>query len=136
MYNKKIIEKLKAAEIITKPSHGWLYSINESVGNYGYIEIDSLDELDLFFDGIENIPCFLFDCDEEKWSGIDIDDAIDSELCEWFEDAAQQINHYDELKAFISEWNAKQTLRQYYINYGRILILDKTKFNELLKQYE
>lgn len=132
MINAKLIEKLKSAEIIEKPSHGWLYSDNEFIGNYGYFEINNLDEIDLVLDGVEDKPCFLFDCNEEKWSGIDIDEAIENELCDWFEDASEQISHYDELNAFINEWNAKQHVCQYYPNYNRIIVLDTVKFNELI----
>lgn len=132
MNSKELIKRLKSAEIIEKPSHGWLYSNNEFIGNCGYFEINNLKEIDLVLDGVEDRPSFLFDCDEEKWKGINIDDAIENELCDWFEDAAEQVTHYDELKAFISEWNAKQNVRQYYPNYNRIIVLDAVKFNEMI----
>lgn len=132
MLYKELIKRLKAAEIIDKPSHGWLYSNNELIGNCGYFEINNLDEINLVLGGIEDKPCFLFDCDEEKWGGIDIDDAIENELCDWFEDAAGQVSHYDELKEFISKWNAKQHVFQYFPNYGRVIVLDRVKFNQLV----
>lgn len=118
---------LKNAEILEKPTHDWVYTDNEMSGLDGYFV---LDDIDYYFE--KDLPFFVFDCDEHKWEGINVDDVLDNEFENWYDGAADQIVDYVELVKFIKQWNAKQQIREYQFNQERIIILDRERFDRFL----
>lgn len=120
---------LKNATIIEKPTHGWVYTNNEQYGHAGFFELDDIND---FFDENEK-PFFVFDCDVNKWAGIDIDDVLANELENWYDGAGDHIVDYDELVNFVKQWNKKQHLTEYLPNMEKIIILDRERFNRFFR---
>lgn len=81
------------------------------------------------------VPSFVFDCDEEEWKGLDLDQVIENELEEWFDDAADYLYGLDELKAAVKKFNAAQSLTQYHGN-DSVIVLDPVAFAEYIKVAE
>ncbi|MCD1124840.1 hypothetical protein LPW36_02115 [Jinshanibacter sp. LJY008] len=127
--NKK--DKLRNAERVTKPTTDFIYSEDFS-RNEGYMTVDELEE-EAAQDDVE-LPCYVYDCDSQNWGGIDIGDCLENEFQDWFEDAQDHITDYDGLYAFITEWNKKQTVTQYMVNYNRIYVIDEDRFNQLISE--
>ncbi|HBM2815692.1 TPA: hypothetical protein LU109_003604 [Enterobacter hormaechei subsp. xiangfangensis] len=132
----RLVEELARAERIEVPSTRYVY--HDDLPNEGYIDLDNYNQNGwTLLEIIEDItdqrpPCFVWDCDEESWSGIDIDSAIENALDDWYEDAADQLTHYKELCAYIQAWNSEQTLTQYRPN-KRIIVLDAERFDAMLR---
>lgn len=116
------------AAILEKPTHGWVYADEKITGFGGFFELDNIDD---FFYNREK-PFFVFDCDIHKWAGINVDNALDNEMDNFYEGADEQIVDYDELVNFVEQWNAKQHLIEYLCNLGRIIILDRERFDSFL----
>lgn len=98
-----------------------------------YFQLDDIDE---YFDETEK-PFFVFDCDKDRWPGIDINEAINDSLVDFYEDAGSQItkSDYIELKNFIDYWNKKQNVVQYVPNRDKIIILDNDRYDKFLKMF-
>ena len=127
---RELRERLKSARIIEKPTHDWVYSPGLDVDCDDYFQLDNIND---YFEETEK-PFFAFDCEEERWNGIDIDVAIDESLWDFYDDAAAQITQsdYNELKKFVDDWNKKQNVVQYIPNYTRIIVLDAVRFEKFL----
>ncbi|MCX8731195.1 hypothetical protein J3U66_12475 [Gilliamella sp. B2969] len=123
-------KKLKSAKIIEKPTHDWVYSPGLDIDCDEYFQLDDINE---HFHETEK-PFFVFDCDEERWPGIDIYEAINDSLLDFYDDAKSQITEsdYNELKNFIDNWNKKQNVVQYVPNHDKIIILDKDRYDKFL----
>lgn len=127
------IKKIINATIIEKPTHSIVYSRNESLGNDGFFDLDDIDD---YIDSDDDKPFFVFDCDEDKWKGINIQSVLEDAMEDFYEGARDQINDIEELEKFIDEWNAKQNVCQYYPNFNRIIVLDKQRFEDYITQYK
>lgn len=133
MRNRKLREWLKSAQKIEKPTHGWVHSPDAE--RRGIEDIFELVNIDEHFYEIEH-PFFVFDCDQERWDGIDVYDTIQNSLCNFYDDAESQITDYEELKNFLESWNKKQNVVQYVANYTRIIVLDSARFEKFLNGEE
>lgn len=129
MKNRGLREWLKSAQIIEKPTHGWVHSPDAT--RRGVEDIFELVNIDVYFDEIEK-PFFVFDCDQERWDGIEVYEIINSSLCNFYDGAESQITDYEELEKFIESWNKKQNVVQYIANYTRIIVLDAVRFEKFL----
>lgn len=128
MNSNELRQILKNAAILEKPTHGWVYTDNDTIGFDGFFDLDDIDD---FFYKTEK-PFFVFDCDVSHWDGINIDDALDNELENWYDGARDHIVDYDELVNFVKQWNSKQPLKEFLFNRSRIIILDRERFDSFL----
>lgn len=129
MKYKELREILKSAQIIEKPTYGWVFSPeDENCGFDGYFELDDIDE---YFHEKDK-PFYVFDCDKAIWSGIDVNEAIEHSLLDWHDGTFEQIIDYYELVDFIKEWNEKQNVVEYVPDRGKIIILDQERFDRFL----
>lgn len=131
--NRGLREWVKSAQIIEKPTHGWVHCPDAE--RRGIEDIFELVNIDEHCDETEK-PCFVFDCDQERWDGIDVYDTIQYSLCNFCYDAESQITDYEELKNFLESWNKKQNVVQYVANYTRIIVLDSVRFEKFLNGEE
>lgn len=127
---KKEIDTLRNAEIIQKPTHSYIHTYDAIGRNDGFMELCEL------YDEVESegmtLPCYVFDCKEEHWDGLDADNIIENALSDWFEDAQDHIVDIEQLRDFLTVWNKKQTLCQYGEDQSRIIVLDQERFNALI----
>ena len=126
---RELQERLKSAQIIEKPTHGWVHS--HDAERRGIEDIFELVNIDDYCDETEK-PFFVFDCDQERWDGIDVYDTIQDSLFGFYDGAESQITDYEELEKFIESWNKKQNVVQYIANYTRIIVLDAVRFEKFL----
>jgi hypothetical protein len=67
-------------------------------------------------------PKYVYEVRERKWSGLDIDEFLmteaENEDMEW-EDFQSHLVAVDELRAYIAEWNKKQTLKIYFPDFNK-----------------
>lgn len=52
------------------------------------------------------------------------------------EDAADQVEAYDELVSFIEGWNARQTCVSYHPDMGRVIVLHPARFEALIREQQ
>ncbi|MEB2478137.1 hypothetical protein QMM96_22165 [Citrobacter freundii] len=135
---KNVIEKLRNAERVDKPTTSFLFV----PGIEDYLNLDDYEDYEAsglsLVDVVTNFcqdranpvpaPEYVFDCDAETWEGLNLHTIIESDLEEWFEDAADHLTGVDELAKAIAAFNAKQTLTQYHQS-PRIIILDPARFD-------
>ncbi|HAU6298002.1 TPA: hypothetical protein JD836_14940 [Citrobacter freundii] len=135
---KNVIEKLRNAERVDKPTTSFLFV----PGVEDYLNLDDYEDYaasglslvdvvkDFCLDRAKPVPIpeYVYDCDAEAWQGLNLSTIIENDLEEWFEDAADHLTGVDELAKAIATFNAKQTLTQYHQS-PRIIILDPARFD-------
>lgn len=83
-------------------------------------------------EGVEP-PCYVHPCKATHFQ-FDPSDIYDRVHDNHHEDAVDQIVDSAGLFLFFKEWNAKQTLRSYYMDRSKIIVLDQARFDALLAQ--
>ena len=78
-------------------------------------------------------PCYVHPCKATHFQ-FDPTDIFDRVHDNHHEDAVDQIEDREGLFAFFKQWNDKQTLRSYYMDRSRIIVLDQERFQALLDQ--
>lgn len=105
---------------------GWVF-FDGCGHNEGYF--DSVDELREHCE-CEDIPApaWCHTTIEQAFS-FDVFDALDSYLSdEHHEDARDQVKGWDELEVFWTAWKAKQTLKSFYPDYSKIVVIDEAAY--------
>ncbi|HAT3959778.1 TPA: hypothetical protein I9Y37_001918 [Citrobacter freundii] len=135
---QRVIEKLRNAERMDQPTTSFLFvpGVEDylNLDDYENYEANGLSLVDVVTNFCQDrakpvpVPEYVFDCDEEVWEGLNLHTIIESDLEEWFEDAADHLTGVDELAKAIAAFNAKQTLTQYHQS-PRIIILDPARFD-------
>lgn len=140
LFNERLVEKLRHCTIIEKPTTNFIF--HHSLPGNTYLDLSDYEEcgwllVEIVDDVCRNArkpvetPCYVFDCDAEHWDGLKLDDIIDNELEEWFEDAADHLQGVDELQQAVNAFNAKQHLTQFVAS-DRIIVLDPVRFKALI----
>ncbi|HAV1601550.1 TPA: hypothetical protein JG832_002440 [Enterobacter hormaechei subsp. xiangfangensis] len=135
------MSRIKRAEVIPEPTTRFIYSDNIPGG---YVNLDdyrdngwTLREIleDVCHNAVKPVPvpCYVHDCDEEHWKGLNVSDAIESGLEEWFDDAADHIVGLDELLESVRAFNAKQELTQYHPALDRVIVIYPAEFNNFIR---
>lgn len=78
------------------------------------------------------VPAYCWPC-TAKPLALDPDQLLEHAVDDMHEDAMDQIEAADELVAFIEAWNAKQTCRSWCPDMSRVVVLDRGRFDALLK---
>lgn len=78
------------------------------------------------------LPPYVHPCREIPFF-IDAESVLESALDEHHEDADSQLVGVDALFSAIEAFNAKQTVKSYYPDYSKVIILDQKKFEDYVK---
>lgn len=78
------------------------------------------------------VPAYCWPCTSRPLR-LDPDSLLEQAVDDMHEDAADQIVDADELEAFVEAWNAKQTCVSWYPDMSRVVVLDRERFEEMLK---
>lgn len=78
-----------------------------------------------------DLPAFCWTC-KVKHLRLDPDSLLEMAADDMHEDAFDEIEDSDGLRAFIEAWNAKQTCVSWRPDYSRVVVLDRARFEELL----
>jgi hypothetical protein len=102
---------------------GWVYSDEAGGYNEGYFEdVGALRE-HCECEGIP-VPAYCWGTREDSFD-FDIFDALDNYLNDnHHEEAHDQIEGWDELEVFWKSWAAKQTLKSYYVDMTKVVVID------------
>lgn len=133
-----VLSRLRKAEVVQQPSTSWVYS-DDLPG--GYINLSDYENMgwtlaEIVEDVCRNavkpveMPSYVYDCDAESWSGLNLSSILEDAMQEWFDDAQSFIEGGEELEAAIARFNERQTLTQYHAS-ERIIILDPVAFQSL-----
>lgn len=139
---ERLLNTLRNAERIKLPSTSFLYV----PGVEEYLCLDDYEDSAFTLPEIVEqfcldrkkplpMPYWVWDCDEEFWQGLSLNNIIENSLEEWFDDAADHIVGLDELAEAFRAFNAKQTLTQYHQS-ARIIVLNPDAFAEMIKEAE
>lgn len=111
----------------------WVYSDDVSGYNDGYFE--SVDALREHCESDDTpIPAYCFSTKEQPFA-FDIFDALENYLNdEHHEEANDQIKGWDELSKFWDEWSKKQTLKSYFVDFSKVVVIDRPAFEALRAQ--
>lgn len=126
---RMVSRRLVNATPVTTDS--WVYSDEFEGHQDGYFsDVQALIE-HCNDDGV-SVPAHCFATEEQPFD-FNIMDALSNYLNdEHHEDAADQIEGIGELEAFWRAWSAKQTLRSYYVDYSKVVVLDQERFAKTL----
>lgn len=111
----------------------WVYSDDVSGYQDGYF--DSVAELlDYAADDDITPPAYCYGTREETFD-FDVEGYLESYLSDHHhEDAHEQIVGWKELHAFMKEWCAKQTVRTYYVDYSKVVVIDQAGYEQALAE--
>lgn len=124
---------LKAERLSPEGYEGWIHSDHVQGYNDGYFE--GLDELEEACEANDvQMPAYVWACIEEPWSGLDAYERIETEMEDHHEEAIEQVVDIGELLEFMKAWNAKQTLKSYSPDTGRVIVLDAARFAVLVDE--
>lgn len=136
---RHLIDRLRNAERVTAPSTSFVYvpGVNDYLDLSEYEDspfqlAEIVEEFCLDRANPVPVPAWVWDCDEVHWQGLDIEQYIENELEEWFDDASSQLTGMDALVAAVNAFNAQQNLTQ-YVYTRRVIILDEAAFAALTK---
>ena len=127
---------IKAKQVPESEYSGYVFSEHMAGYEDGYYRSadyfreawgDAADE-----DSSTEMPCYVWACTAKTWGGIDLDRAIEGDLEEHFEDAADHIVDEKELYDFVADWNKKQHIVSYTMDPGRVVVLDQVRFDALI----
>jgi len=76
-------------------------------------------------------PAYCWPCVPTDFS-LDADRLLESALEEFREDAMDEIVDADALCEFLKAWNEKQTLKTWYPDHTRVVVLDEARFQAIL----
>lgn len=112
---------------------GWVYS--DEVGGYNDGYYDSVDALREHCESDDIVVPAYCHATKEQAFDFDIFDALDSYLSDdHHEEAHDQIEGWDELEVFWKAWSAKQTLKSYYLDYSKIVVIDQAGYEVALAE--
>lgn len=83
-------------------------------------------------DAEEPVPAYCHPCTERSLK-IDPANVLENATDDMHEEAFNQIVDADELTAFISAWNEKQTCVTYYEDRSRVIIIDQVAFDDIMR---
>jgi hypothetical protein len=111
---------------------GWVFC-DGCGGNEGYF--DNVEELREHCECEDiPVPSWCHATTEQPFS-FDIFDALDNYLNdEHHEEAHDQLEGWDELEAFWKAWAAKQTLKSYYPDYSKAVVIDEARYHAELAE--
>lgn len=111
----------------------WVYSDDATGHNEGYF--DSVDALREHCECCQiAVPAYCHATKEQPFD-FDIFDALDNYLNDaHHEEAHDQIEGWDELEAFWKSWAAKQTVKSYYLDYSKIVVIDQAGYEAALAE--
>lgn len=78
------------------------------------------------------VPAYCWPCTSAPLR-LDPESLLERAVDDMHEDAADQIVDADGLCEFIEAWNAKQTCVSWYPDMSRVVVLDRERFEEMLK---
>lgn len=76
-------------------------------------------------------PAWCWPCKPVDFA-LDLERILESALDEFHEDAGDDLVAVDALDAFVEAWNKKQSLRTWYPDHTRVVVLDEARFRALL----
>lgn len=125
------VKTLSRAEIITEPYSGPVYH-DKVEGDWGDGYSSNIEE---FFascadEGLEPPP-YCYPCTSEHLR-LDAYNILAQVLDDHYEDASDDVVGYDDLEAFIKQWNARQTVVTYRHDRSRVIVLDQARFEALI----
>ncbi|WPZ28944.1 hypothetical protein T8A63_15110 [Sulfitobacter sp. OXR-159] len=82
-------------------------------------------------DAGEPVPAYCHPCKEQRLR-LDPVSLLETATDDMHEEAPDQIVDADELVAFITSWNEKQTCVCYYEDRSRVIIIDPVQFDDLI----
>lgn len=128
----KEIETLRKATVIEPTGHGEAVFCDGAFGDWEDGYSSSVDALiEAYEDEGEPLPAYCHPC-TPQYLQLDADIILERAVADMHEDAADQIVDANSVYAFCDEWNKKQTSATWYPDNSRIIILDETRFAELL----
>lgn len=83
----------------------------------------------------DEMPAYVYACTSET-PQIDIEHVLESVLEDHHEGAGEQLVDELALMEFVREWNAKQTTTSYYVDYSRVIVLNREAFEKIKAQPE
>ena len=117
--------RLVKAEVVSP--NAMIYSDDVSGSQDGYFH-DIGDLIDQCECDELPIPAYCFATSEQAFD-FDIFDAIENYLNDQHhEEAHDQINGWSELETFWKAWASKQTLRSYFVDYSKVVVIDQGRF--------
>lgn len=77
-------------------------------------------------------PAYCWPCTSRPLA-LNADHMLESTVDDMHEEAMDQIVDADEVYAFVGAWNAKQTCKTWYPDYSCAVVLDRERFERMLK---
>ena len=81
---------------------------------------------------VPSAPAYCWPCVPTDFR-LDVERILEGVLNEFHEGAADEIVDADSLYDFVEAWNQKQTLRTWYPDHTRVIVLDEDRFKDLLQ---
>lgn len=101
-------------------------------GGYGEGYYQTIDELkEQLDDESVEMPPFVHPCEETRFS-LDASDIIENACSDLHEDAADQLVDVDVFDAAVKAFVEKQSVRSFYPDYGKVIILDQARFDQYI----
>lgn len=127
----------RATRILAQDFHGPVYS-DAVPGDWGEgfsSDIDALLEAvhdAVAWGDLDEAPAFCWSCVSQPLA-LNAESLLEQAVDGLHEEAFDQIEAGDELVAFIEAWNAKQTCKSWYPDYSRVVVLNRERFEEMLR---
>jgi len=102
----------------------YFFDIGEAIDKY----------IDEYQENTEDAPQYLYVCKKNKWEGIDIDSVVENELEDHHEAACDYIVDRQGLYDFVKNWNEKQTLESWTVEYKQKIDFHKILAEELKEE--
>lgn len=128
---REILKLRRAEEVEYSDCDAPIFSDDVS-GSWGEGYSGEIHELEEYCEDANcDLPCYVHPCIATHFK-FDPADVLDRAHDNHHEDAVDQIEDVEGLFAFFKEWNAKQSMRSYFPDYKKVIVLDRARFDEMI----